>query len=279
MRSVELVLDAAVEAGLDRNCRFVGVGGGVVCDLTAFASSVYLRGVDLLLVPTTLLCMVDAALGGKTGIDFSGYKNMVGTFYPAREIHVWPGALKTLAERDYRSGIAEVVKTAMLGDAELLDLIENEREHILERDEEMLETLVRRCLKVKGSIVEEDFTESGKRAFLNLGHTFGHALESLGGFSQWTHGEAVAWGLDCALDLGVEIGLTDQKYRERIRGLLESYGFVLNAEPDTGAVLAAMQKDKKRKAGSLRFVLQSGPEDTKLMEVEDSALEKVLKAH
>jgi len=268
---IDSVLQKALDLGLARDSTIAGVGGGVVTDMAAFAASLYMRGCRLVLVPTTLLAMVDAALGGKTGIDYAGFKNLVGTFYPAHELRIWPGALASLPDRDYRSGLAEVLKHAFLVDAHLLELLETKKAAVLSRDPAVLEELVFRAVMVKVGVVERDLRETGERAFLNLGHTFGHALESVMGFDgSWTHGEAVCWGMARALDLGVTLGVTEALWRDRAVSLIEAYGFRVKAPgADAGAVLAAMKNDKKKKAGLVRFVLQEAQGKTFQRAVED----------
>jgi len=268
---IDSLLTKALGLGLARDSTLAGVGGGVVTDMAAFAASLYMRGCRLVLVPTTLLAMVDAALGGKTGIDYAGFKNMVGTFYPAHELRIWPGALATLPDRDFRSGLAEVLKHAFLGEPTLLDLLEERRTEVLAREPAVLEELVFRAVMVKVGVVERDLRETGERAFLNLGHTFGHALESAMGFDgSWTHGEAVCWGMGRAFDLGVTLGRTDPGWRERAVALMKTYGFRLTAPgADPQAILAAMKNDKKKKAGQVRFVLQEGLGRTFQLAVED----------
>ena len=255
--SVSTILQAALDAGITRDGRIIAVGGGVLCDLAAFAASIYLRGIACTLVPTTLLAMVDAAFGGKTGMNFGGLKNMVGTFYPADMLIITPHALDTLSRREYQSGLAEVIKSAMLGDVELFRFLQQAHGRVSAREMEAVRIIVERSLAVKASVVERDFTETGVRASLNLGHTFGHALESVAGFGAWTHGEAVAWGMACALDLGVKMGITEERYAQEAAALIESYGFtVIAAGVPVDLLLAAMQHDKKVKDGTMRFVLQ-----------------------
>jgi 3-dehydroquinate synthase len=267
--SVEIILERAIALGLTRGSAIVGVGGGVVCDVAAFAASIYMRGCGLILAPTTLLAMVDAAIGGKTGINFGGFKNMVGTFRPAAEVHVGIAALSSLPEREYHSGLAEVIKTAALGDEELFGLLERERTRFLGRDAALLGEAVRRCAAVKVRIVQEDLTERGPRARLNLGHTFGHALESVTGMERYTHGEAVAWGMARAMELGMRIGLTRPAWAARMATLLEAYGFRTRiGGVDAGAILEAMGRDKKKLGGGLRFVLQEDICRTRVEEVD-----------
>lgn len=255
---IDTLLSRALELGLARDSTIAGIGGGVVTDMAAFVASLYMRGCRLVLVPTTLLAMVDAALGGKTGVDYGGFKNLVGTFYPAHELRIWPGALASLPDRDFRSGLAEVIKHAFLVDTHLLELLEARRDAILARNPAVLEELVFRAVMVKVGVVERDLRETGERAFLNLGHTFGHALEAVMGFDgSWTHGEAVCWGMGRAFDLGTTLGKTDATWRRRAEDLMAAYGFRSRATGASGsAILAAMKNDKKKKGGLVRFVLQ-----------------------
>lgn len=275
--SVSVILETAIEKGYGRDGCFCGVGGGVLCDMTAFAASLYMRGCSVILVPTTLLSMVDASLGGKTGIDFCGYKNMVGSFYPASEVRFCPELLQSLPEKEFLSGLGEVIKTAMLGDSSLFSLLSAEKERILERDPQILKEIIEKCILVKGRIVEEDLHEKGVRATLNLGHTFAHALESVSGFSNWSHGEAVAWGLLMAMETGVELGITDNYYALEVRKLLEEYKFRLYAEFDTESLIRAMSQDKKKKSGVVNFVLQKSSGKTLIQPVDSGIIGKVLK--
>lgn len=257
MRVVEAVLEAALEHGLTRSAVLVGVGGGALTDTVACAASLYMRGVRTVLIPTTLLAMVDASIGGKTAVDFGGYKNLVGTFYPAAEVRIVPEFVSTLSEREYRSGLAEVIKAAMLADAELFRLLETRRAAVLARDAEVVEELIERAVAVKAAIVQEDFYEHGRRAFLNLGHTFAHALETVGGLGRWSHGEAVAWGITRALQAGVAVGVTDADYAKRVTQMLNAYGYqTAPVALDPDLLIAAMNKDKKRTPEGLPFVLQ-----------------------
>lgn len=287
MANIEKILLAALNAGLGRDGLFVGFGGGVITDMTAFAASLYMRGASVELVPTTLLAMADAAIGGKTGIDFGNYKNCVGTFYPARAIHVSVSVLQTLDKREFLSGLAEVFKTALLYGPKLLQILETRRDDILSGDGALLLEIVKRCIQAKAHVVERDLTESGERMYLNLGHTFAHALESVAGLGTVTHGEAVAWGIARALALGKRLGVTDAEYVDDVLPIIESYGW--STKPvhpalegkDTPfktaeALLAAMKADKKKKGGAVRFVLQRELNSTLVSEAPDADVLAVL---
>ena len=277
--NLQAVLSSALEAGLGRDALFLIVGGGVLTDLGSFAASVYLRGVRVQLFPTTLLAMVDAAVGGKTGVNFRGYKNMVGSFYLAEEVRVYPSLLSTLPEAEFRSGLAEVIKAALLGDEELLELLEGQREKVLEREPILMEEIIARAVGVKVDVVQEDFREGGRRAFLNLGHTYGHALESVSGFGRYTHGEAVAWGIGRALELGRLLGITEEEYRRRVAALLRAYDYdIAPVSYSADQLIGAMGQDKKRSSGELRFVVQRDLCTTELVTAERELVEKSLAA-
>jgi 3-dehydroquinate synthase len=275
----EGILRRALAAGLGRDGWIAGVGGGVVCDLAAFCASLYMRGCRLALAPTSLLAMVDAALGGKTGLNLRGRKNLLGTFYPAERILIWIGALASLPREELRAGLAEVIKTALLGEPDLLELLGRERARIQMADPPLMEEVVRRCLSVKGRIVTEDLEESGARAALNLGHTFGHALEAARGLGGVRHGEAVAWGLLRAGALAERLGLVNAAYVAALHDLLRSYGFRVHigAAARVDAILAAMGSDKKKREGRLRLVLPAGIGHTVLQEVEEALIRQVVR--
>jgi 3-dehydroquinate synthase len=270
------ILSKALEAGLGRDGLIVGIGGGMICDLAAFAASLYMRGCRLHLVPTSLLAMADAAFGGKTAINYGGYKNMAGTFYPAEQILVDVSLLKSLPEREFRSGLGEVIKTALLGDPELLGLLTGKKARILDRDPELMEETVRRCIAVKAGIVEADLRESGTRAFLNLGHTYGHALEAVTGYKRYSHGQAVAWGLMQAAIVSEHLGLAESTYTELVRDLVHMYGFDLDVKSKPESIVQAMLVDKKKRRGKLRLVLQRGIGDTVVREVDPRLITETL---
>ncbi len=278
MPSVERILNRAMASKLGRDDCVTGIGGGVVTDVTAFAASLYMRGCRLLLVPTTLLAMVDAAVGGKTGINFAGAKNLVGTFYPASEVRICPELLETLPEREYLSGLAEVIKHALLSPDELMPILTGEKEAVLERHPHVIQRLIPAAVRVKTKIVSSDLREAGNRAFLNLGHTFGHALEVATNYSQWSHGEAVAWGIQKALDTAELLGIGNPGWTAEARRLISDYGFD-RVSPQIPAkdIIAAMVNDKKKKSGRLRFVLLKGPGEPVVQEVPEPVLNDVLK--
>ena len=282
--NVLAICRAAVDANLSRTCLFVGIGGGVVLDMTGFAASIFKRGVGVEFVSTTLLADVDAAIGGKTGCDFSTYKNMIGSFHPALRIHVWPSFIHSLSEREYLSGLAEAVKTALLFSAPLVDFLRGNKERIFCRDEAAVDHIIRVCAKAKARTVQEDLREKGIRAFLNYGHTFGHALESTAGLGKVAHGEAVAWGISRAVSLSLAKGLCSPSFAQSTLKLLATYGWqtaalpkVLQNTPDAAhLIVEAMHKDKKNSSSKVRVILQEGPQSTLTLEVTDDELLAVL---
>lgn len=255
--SVESIWDAALRAGVDRKGALVAVGGGVVGDLVGFAAATLLRGVRFVQVPTSLLAMVDASVGGKTAIDRPEGKNLVGAFHQPSAVLVDTTLLSTLPPRELRSGLAEVVKTALLGDRALLDALESGAEALLAGDVDALARVVRASVLYKARVVAEDEREvSGARAALNFGHTIGHALEAHHGYARWTHGEAVSLGMVAALRIGVARGVTEPALLPRVLSLLGRLGLPidLDAEPLVAA-LPRVLSDKKREGDRITYVL------------------------
>lgn len=241
--------------GVDRRCLVVAQGGGVVTDVGGFLASGWMRGVSWVSLPTTLLGMVDASVGGKTGVDLGGAKNAVGAFWQPSAVQCATRVLATEPVRGYRAALAEVIKTALIGDADLLHLLEREASGVLERDSSLVAEVVRRSIRVKARVVSLDEREGGVRATLNLGHTIGHALESAGGFSRWSHGEAISLGLVAALRLGVRLGVTPPALEARIRGLLGSFELPVRLEAeDLARAAELLGHDKKRSGREIRFV-------------------------
>jgi shikimate kinase/3-dehydroquinate synthase len=265
LAAVEQGLTAMVEAGADRDAVVIGHGGGVVTDIAGFTAATLLRGVRWVALPTTLLAMVDASVGGKTGVDLGLAKNAVGAFHQPSGVVIDVDRVSTETERAYRSGLAEVVKSAAIGDPELFERLRDEAPRVLAREPAMVEELALRSVAVKAAIVSRDEREAGDRALLNFGHTVGHALEAEGGFSRLTHGEAVALGMVAAIRLGVVLGVTDASLGDRVTDLLARLGLPadLDAQP-LGSALRFVALDKKRKGGSLRFVLLHGLGDARV---------------
>lgn len=265
--SLERIWLGALSAGCDRKARFVALGGGVVCDVTGFAASTWMRGVGWVSVPTTLLAMVDASVGGKTAIDLESAKNAVGTFWQPRAVVCDAAHLSTEGQRGYTSALAEVVKTALIGDAELLSLLEERAEAVLRRDLDVVSELVRRSVRVKARVVSADEREDGIRAWLNLGHTVGHALEAHAGYGALPHGEAVGLGLVAALRVGERLGLTEVALTERTIAALERLGLPSALPRSVIDAAALIGHDKKRAGARLRFVVARAPGHVELVEL------------
>jgi 3-dehydroquinate synthase len=256
LRTVESLTRSLSRAGADRKSLIVAVGGGVVGDVTGFVAATYLRGVALVQMPTTLIAQVDSALGGKTGVNLPQGKNLVGAFYPARRVLADSDVLHTLPERQYRGGLAEVIKYGIIADPKLFAFLEKNFEAVLRRERKALEYIIPRSVGIKADIVSQDERESGLREVLNFGHTFGHALESVTRYRRYQHGEAVAWGMMAAALLGHEAGLTPADDVSRIVALVRRLG-PLPPWPriPAKAFINAMRLDKKTRGGKLRFVL------------------------
>jgi len=279
-QAVETVLAAARKAGLGRDGVFIGVGGGVIGDLTGFAASVYMRGCRFVLFSTTLLAMVDASVGGKTGFDLFGIKNLVGTFYPAEIVYMPLESLTTLPQKEWKSGFAELIKTAVLDGGDFLDVLAENAGSGEPRVNNALLECIKRAVLYKGKVVSEDFREKGNRKLLNLGHTFGHALEAAAGLGNISHGEAVAWGIVQSCALGIELGITPRSRAEKITSLIASSGYDCSMpHPLAGgtAFLESMSSDKKKKDGKMTFIVPD-KKSARVVTLEDiKIVERILK--
>jgi 3-dehydroquinate synthase len=256
LRSVERIARSLCRAGADRQSLVVAVGGGVVGDVAGFAAAVFLRGVKLVHIPTTLVSQVDSSIGGKTGVNLPEGKNLVGSFFSPQLVLTDPELLRTLSDREFRGGLAEVIKHAIIADAEMFATLEKDLDKVLRRDRQALGFLIPRNVEIKARVVSRDERESGLREILNFGHTFAHALESVTKYRRYQHGEAVAWGMIAAAFLGHELGLTRADDVSRIVALIRRLGPLppWPGVPAT-ALLRAMRSDKKTRSGIIRFVL------------------------
>jgi 3-dehydroquinate synthase len=256
LATVGRVLDALVERRLNRDACVAALGGGVVGDMAGFAAACYQRGVDYVQVPTTLLAQVDSSVGGKTGVNHPGGKNLIGAFHQPRAVVSDIGTLATLPPRELRAGLAEVIKVGLVADAGFLAWLEGHLDALLDLDAAALMHAIRRSCEIKAAIVAEDEHEHGRRALLNLGHTFGHAIETAAGYGAWLHGEAVAAGMLMAADLSARLGWLEPGDVARVLSLLQRAGLPV-AAPRIGAArgLELMGMDKKVLAGRIRLVL------------------------
>ena len=284
IESVLNIVRAAFDANYSRKDIFIGIGGGVICDTTAFAASIYKRGASVQFVPTTLLSMVDASIGGKTGCDFENYKNIIGTFFPATKLFYFPEFVQYLPENQYNSGLAEAFKTALLFDKDLYELFKNDADKINARDSKTLEKIIDKCVKAKGTIVQKDLTEQNIRAYLNLGHTFGHALETVAGLGAITHGSAVAWGIGRAVEVAYKKEYCLQAFRDEVFSILKAYKWDTDPVPSfvkgggfSERLISIMRTDKKNISDQIRLILCKGVADISIEEVDEKLITSVLK--
>ena len=243
---------------MDRKGLLVALGGGVVGDLTGFGAATYLRGIDFIQVPTTLLAQVDSSVGGKTGVDFQQYKNMVGAFHQPRLVYMNMVSLRSLPAKEFACGMGEILKTGLICDGDFFRFVCSSQSAIEQMDIDVLSRMIRRCCEIKAGVVERDPKEQGERALLNLGHTVGHAVEKLKDF-QLLHGQCVGVGLIAAAFLSMKRGLlTEQEYEEIRRGC-QAFDLPLSVDSlNEEDVLAATKKDKKMEAGHIKFILMDG---------------------
>jgi 3-dehydroquinate synthase len=257
LATIERLAAELARAGAHRDAMLIALGGGVITDLTGFLAAIYQRGVDYISLPTTLLAQVDAAIGGKTGVNLPEGKNLLGSIHPPRAVLADTTTLATLSPREFRAGLAECIKCALIRDPALLSLLARNLGPISHRDPRLLQRVILASIRVKATIVARDEHESGERMLLNFGHTFAHALESALNYRTLLHGEAVAYGMLAALHLSATCGLLSTDQAAEASSLILAYGrlpgFILS--PDE--IIAAMSRDKKHTASSQRFILLS----------------------
>lgn len=255
LNTLEDLADKLIRRGADRKSVFIAFGGGVAGDVTGFLASVYMRGVDFIQIPTTLLAQVDASIGGKTGVDLRAGKNLLGTFHQPRIVLSDPGVLSTLPEREFRAGLYEALKCGIISNPEIFGFMEEQRTRILSRDAAALQWLIAECVRVKAELVALDERESGPRRILNFGHTIGHALEAETGYKQFLHGEAVAWGMVAASMISAAMQRTDAETARRIISTVLAYASLPKVEPRGRKIIGRLKVDKKTLDGVVHFVL------------------------
>ena len=259
--TVQKIYDAALENRLERSSTLVALGGGVIGDMTGFAAATWLRGINFVQVPTTLLAMVDASIGGKTGVNHPQGKNLIGAFYQPRLVLIDPEVLNTLPAREFRAGMAEVIKYGVIWDAQLFEQMDESKrlDQMRYLNPDLLSTILSRSCQAKADVVSKDEKEANLRAILNYGHTIGHAVESLTGYRLINHGEGVAIGMVAAGKLAVELQMWQQEDAARQDALIQKAGlpWQLPAGLDHQAIIDTLQTDKKVKEGEVRFVLPS----------------------
>lgn len=258
-----------------RDTTLIALGGGVIGDIAGFAAACYQRGIDFIQIPTTLLSQVDSSVGGKTAVNHPLGKNMIGAFYQPKAVLIDIDSLATLPTREFSAGMAEVIKYGILGDGEFFTWLEENTEAIKAADTATLITMIERCCQCKADIVGADEKEAGVRALLNLGHTFGHAIEAELGYGQWLHGEAVATGMVLAAKLAVTMNLIEVSDLRRIEALIAAFDLPLNAPESMGLAefMQHMRRDKKNLAGKLRFIV---PTAIGQSEIRDDVTEDML---
>lgn len=271
LQTAETIYRRFIELGVDRATFVLGIGGGIVTDMAGFVASTYMRGLSFGFVPTTLLGQVDASVGGKNAVNVDGYKNMVGTFTQPQFVICDPALLHTLPEREFRAGLAEIVKAGIIADADLFARLENWAFEVLRTDTGLLSDTISAAIRVKTAIVENDERESGQRRKLNLGHTLAHAIEKCS--SRMNHGEAVAVGTSLIASAAVRLGVLREEDRDRIVGVLRHLGFDLTPPVEMRRLLREVSKDKKNENGLLRVVLpvRIGDCEVRTMSVEEFA--------
>ncbi len=276
LRQLQTIYEELLKQKLDRSSGLVALGGGVIGDITGFAASTYMRGISYFQVPTTLLAQVDSSVGGKTGVNHRLGKNMIGTFWQPRLVWIDVETLKSLPKRELLAGLAEVIKYGVIYDGELFAFLESNREKILGLENEAIMHIIKRSCEIKAAIVSQDEREAGLRAILNYGHTIGHAVETVTGYTRYLHGEGVAIGMYLEAKLSQMLDLADRDQVMRIKSLLDSYGLPseLPDDIDKDSLLVSMQLDKKTVAGNLKFVL---PEKIGKVRIEKGVPEKAVR--
>ena len=271
------IFDHLLAAGADRKTVLFALGGGVVGDMTGFAAGCYMRGVPFVQVPTTLLAQVDSSVGGKTAINHPLGKNMIGLFYQPRRVLCDLDTLATLPQREYLSGLAEVIKYGPIADARFFAWLEEHLPDLLRRDDAALTYAIRRSCEIKAAVVGQDEREAGLRAILNFGHTFGHAIETGLGYGEWLHGEAVACGMLMAADLSVDLGMIPAAEAERLEALVRAAGLPARGPALGGErYLALMGHDKKAEGGRIRYVLLKALGQACLAEADPGRVQAVI---
>ncbi len=281
--TLNLIFDALLAHACDRKTVLFALGGGVVGDMTGFAAASYMRGVPFVQVPTTLLAQVDSSVGGKTAINHPLGKNMIGAFYQPLRVVCDLDTLKTLPPRELSAGLAEVIKYGPIADMAFLDWIESSIDALMARDATALAKAIQRSCEIKADVVGQDERESGLRAILNFGHTFGHAIEAGMGYGAWLHGEAVGCGMVMAAELSRRLGLVNADFVARLRALIGKAGLPvvgpkLSTQDNAGRYLALMRVDKKAEAGEIRFVVIDGPGRAAVRGAPDALVREVIDA-
>ncbi len=271
---VSKIYDSMLNKKLGRDCLVIGVGGGITCDIAGFVSATYLRGVEFLLLPTTLLAQVDASIGGKTGVNHKGFKNMIGAFYQPSLVIVDSSTLKSLPKKEVLSGLVEVIKHGVILDNKFFSWIEKNALNLKKLKISSIESAIKKSIEIKAKVVSKDEKEKGLRAILNFGHTFGHAIETAGENKLYTHGEAVALGMLAASNLSENISNLSNIEIKRIKNLLVKLGIrtSLKKKIETNSLIKLMESDKKKDKGIINFIIIDKIGRAKIQKVKDKKL-------
>ena len=281
--SLNIIFDSLLHWQCDRKTTLFALGGGVIGDLTGFAAATYMRGIPFVQLPTTLLAQVDSSVGGKTAINHALGKNMIGAFYQPQLVVCDLSTLSTLPDRELRAGLAEVIKYGPIADIAFMEWLEQNLNAVLAKETAALAHVVKRSCEIKAWVVGHDEKESGLRAILNFGHTFGHAIEAGMGYGVWLHGEGVSAGMVMAAELSRRLGLIDPEFVQRLVTLIQRAGLpakgpVIDVGDNAGRYLELMRIDKKAEAGEIRFVLIDGPGKAVVRTAPDSLVRDVIDA-
>ena len=277
---LERIISVAMDNNLGRDCTFIALGGGMICDITAFAASIYMRGCKVILIPTTLVSMASSTLGGKTSINFRFAKDIVGTFFPANEVLICTDCLRSLTQKDYMNGFAEVLKHSLLTkDDELFNIVATQKQKILDRDSETLKQIISISLQIKKSYIDNDpYERLGLRAALNLGSTFAYALEGMSRL-QWSSGQAVAWGVCKAMEASREMGICTKEFAAGVIKLFAFYGFDVNYRIQRGDWMDyrnQLAKNKKTMNGVVSFVLLKDQGEYEIRPIDEDIIKSVV---
>ncbi len=273
LSSVEALADQLLEHGADRTSVIIGFGGGIVTDVSGFVAAIFMRGIPVLQIPTTLLAQVDAAVGGKTGVNLVGGKNLIGSFHQPLAVLIDPDVLQTLSEREYRAGLFEVIKCAIIRDPELFQRLKTQSSAILARDPDLVDQLIAAAVRIKAEVVSADEREGDLRRILNFGHTIGHAIEAETKYSCFLHGEAVAWGMLAAIRLAELTRDLSAAEARSMRDVIESYGSLpLAGDLHPDRLIARLASDKKTLLGKVHFVLPVAIGRTRILSGIEPAL-------
>lgn len=266
LATVERLAGKLIKHGADRNSAILAFGGGVVGDVAGLLASLYMRGIDLVQIPTTVLAQVDAAVGGKTGVNLPAGKNLLGTFHQPRAVLIDPAVIATLPEREFHAGLYEALKCGVIGNRDLFRQFEENKDRILKRDPVLLERIITDSVQLKANVVSADERENGLRRVLNFGHTIGHALEAETAYRKLLHGEAVGWGMIAATNISLAVGRTDSVTAGRIADAVLGLGRLPQLQVNSRKVLARLRSDKKTRNGVVHFVLPREVGKVEIME-------------